>query len=67
MGFMKPQVYEGDYFEVDTSIGTEIVPCDMLGSSEPCFPRASLESFLEGEPDEPDEPVESKHGWLARL
>lgn len=33
MAFMQPVVYEDDYFSVETEIGTEIVPADLLSPS----------------------------------
>ncbi len=30
MAFMQPQIYRAEYFKVDTSMGTEIVPCDVV-------------------------------------
>lgn len=66
MRFMQPQVYEGMFFEIDTSAGTEVVPADVVGRF--CLTPASVfTDYLEGKPLDPDEEVELKHGWLARM
>ncbi len=66
MSFMQPQVFEDDYFEVDTTIGTEIVPADLIGRTCATHVEALL-NYLEGKPLDPDEEVELKRGWLARM
>jgi hypothetical protein len=59
-GFMHPVIEQGNYYEVDTSFGMEIVPVDVAGDG------ATLESvrdYCEGEPLE----ITRKSGYLARL
>jgi hypothetical protein len=76
---MQPVIEYGDYFEVETSHGTEIVPADVVGAlphelghemnAETMFTDtwrelcAPLRYYLEGEPRE----VIRKTGWLARM
>lgn len=66
MSFMHPQVYEDDYFEIDTTAGTEIVPGDVIGRTCATHVEAFL-NYLEGSPLDPDEEIPVKHGWLARM
>ena len=68
MSFMKPQIYRGDYFEVDTSTGTEIVPADIVGGGRTAsIAVEALLNYLEGTPDDADGLIEIKRGWLARM
>ena len=68
MSFMNPQIYEGDYFEVDTSTGTEIVPADIVGGGRTAsIAVEALLNYLEGTPDDADELIDIKRGWLARM
>jgi hypothetical protein len=66
MAFMQKQVYVGTFFEVDTTTGVEVIPCDVAGIDVPCFPAEALQDYLEGAPMVTDEPCEVKEGWLAR-
>lgn len=66
MSFMQPQVYHDLYFEIETTIGTEIVPADVIGRTCATDVSAFLD-YLEGEPNDEDELVEVKEGWLARM
>ncbi len=66
MSFMQPQIYRADYLKVNTSIGTEIVPCDVIGRTMNVHIDALL-NYLEGTPDDPDELYEVSTGYLARL
>lgn len=66
MSFMQPQVYKGEYFQVNTSAGTEIVPADVIGRTMNVHVDALL-NYLEGRPDDPDEVCEVHSGWLARM
>lgn len=61
---MEPEVYFSDYYEVETVCGTEIIPADVLRGVEKA---GDLDGFLEGEPLDPDEPIEAREGWLYRL
>lgn len=63
---LQPQVYEGDYFEVETTHGTEIVPTDVIGRTVDTHVEALL-GYLEGKPNDPEQTCEVKTGWLARL
>jgi hypothetical protein len=65
-GFMKPVVYQGGYFEIDTTQGIQIVPDDVLGWTTPTVAK-EFDNYIEGEPLDPDEVIEHKTGWLARL
>lgn len=66
MSFMKPQIYQGRYFQVNTSAGLETVPCDVVGSRGLARPDDML-AFLEGVPDDPSETIQSEYGWIARM
>lgn len=64
--FMRPYIEHGDYFKVNTSAGTEIVPCDVIGRTMNVHVDALL-NYLEGTPDDPEELCEVQTGWLARM
>ncbi|MNK49863.1 hypothetical protein D3C87_687280 [compost metagenome] len=66
MAIMKPQVYQGDYFAVNTSQGTEVVTADDVGRTCATHVEALL-NYLSGTPDDADELCELKNGWLARM
>lgn len=66
MSFMQQQIYHGGYFAVDTTSGTEIVPDDLIGRTVGTHVEAFL-NYLEGKPVDPEEVVEHKTGWLARM
>lgn len=66
MAHLKPYVYFGGYFEVETSVGTEVVTADDIGRSMSVHVDALL-NYLEGTPVNSDEVVEHKMGWLARM
>lgn len=77
MSFMKPEIWQCQYYEVETTHGTEIVPvevCGVLDCSElseddydsHVWPDLLIEHFgdyIEGEPHN----AELKTGWLYRL
>lgn len=78
MGFMKPVVFHDEYFECETSMGTWIVPIDLVKRPEnlavgriicpeddPEFDAvfADVSQFVEGTIDS----LELKSGWLARM
>lgn len=66
MAFMQPYVYRADYFVVETSIGSEIVPADVIGRT--CATAAeAFADYCEGSIVDPDECVPIKNGFLARL
>jgi hypothetical protein len=80
--FMKPHIEHGDYFEVETSNGTEIVPADVVrlpfavvhaagGYFHPDETGAA-EFALVAKAMQPYtacgiERIEPKRGWLARM
>lgn len=66
MSFMKPQIYRGGYFAVETSDGTEIVPADVIGRTMGTAGEA-FENYVSGHILDTDECVEHKEGWLARM
>jgi hypothetical protein len=73
--FMQPVIYFGDYYEVETNNGTEIVPYDIAGKILPseeyysdmdeAWPdiESEIAQYVEGKPVS----VEPKSDWLARL
>lgn len=64
--FMKPQVYKGQYFAVETTEGTEFVPSDVIGRTVGTAAEA-FENYVKGNIEDPDECIECKSGWLARM
>lgn len=66
MGFMQKQVYFGQYFSVDTTEGTEIVPVDDIGRTVSTHVEALL-NYLQGNPLNDDELCEVQEGWLGRM
>lgn len=66
--FMQPAIDNAGYFLVETSIGTECVPADVIGHFRQggIVARAFTE-YVEGEVNEPDLGVEYHFGWIARL
>jgi hypothetical protein len=65
--FLRPSIEHGEYFQVNTSAGTEVVPADVLSLRVEAVQASVLRDYLEGAPDDPDEIIERKTGWLARL
>lgn len=69
---MKPEVYEGYAFEVETLVGTECVPLlSVFYKHEPedplAFPAETFTDYLEGEPCDLAEYIDAEQGWLARI
>jgi hypothetical protein len=68
--FMVPSIEHGDYFKVETSAGTEIIPADVVGM--PGSP-ADFRDYCEGEilidDDIPlsEQIPERQTGYLARM
>jgi len=74
--FMKPEIYQGEAYEVDGSGGITVVPFDLVGDlglvvgesmdeDDESFKlaAAALKDFVEGEIWR----IELSEGWLARL
>lgn len=57
MAFMEPDIVFGEWYEVETTHGTEWVPADLGGPD-------SLQDYCEGTIQEVKGPIE---GWGARL
>lgn len=66
MAFMQPQVYFGEYFAVETTAGTEIVPEYMVNRTADVTGEDLL-NYLEGKPCDSEANLERKEGWLARM
>lgn len=64
--FMQPYVEYCQYFEVETTCGTEIVPADIIGRTVGTAAEA-FENYVEGRILDTDECLECKTGWLARM
>jgi hypothetical protein len=64
---MQPQVYQGEFFRVNTSAGTETVPADVLSLRVGGVEASILADYLEGTPDDPQEIIPTESGWLARM
>jgi len=65
--FMQPQVSEMTMFHVETTMGTECIPIDVVGSD---VSDAKLAGYLEGEPyfdDDDNIDLERMTGWYARF
>jgi hypothetical protein len=69
-GFMEPEVYETDYILIDTNIGTECIPADVVD-----YQPSEEDQDSEEIPDELRDYVEGnemysierKHGWVGRM
>lgn len=66
MAHLKPEIFQGGFFEVETTQGSEVVPDYLIGRTMSVHVEALL-NYLEGTPLEPDELAEHKTGWLARM
>lgn len=66
MSFMQKQIYQGGFFEIDTTHGIEIVPSDIIGQTVSTDVSAFLD-YLEGTPLNDDEVIEYQYGVLARM
>lgn len=64
MSFMAPTIEHGQYYAIETTEGTEIIPLDVCGIVET---SADLAEYLQGEPDEPEEQPAACSGWLWRM
>lgn len=64
--FMKPEIYKGWYFRVETTAGIEVVPAHACGRTCATHVEALL-NYLEGKPLDSDELIVAEDGWLARL
>src|SRR5882672_10415185 len=63
--FMQPEVYYGEYFEVEANHGEcNILPVDVESGARV---NGDLSDYIEGRVDAPFAPVERKSGWLARM
>ena len=65
--FLRPVIEHGEYFEVETSIGTEIVPADAVSRLTETVFVGFLLNYLEGQPLDDCAELERKTGWLARM
>lgn len=65
MSFMQPVVYQSDYFAIETTHGTEIVPCDLVCRG--AITTSKLADYLEGKPLNPEEIVVASPGWVGRM
>lgn len=61
--FMKPVLYKGQWYDVETNVGTECVPADVCGLVDKV---SDLRDYLEGKPEE-DQELVLESGWLCRL
>ena len=66
MSFMQPQIYAGQFFRIETTAGTEIVPADDIGRTCGTDVSAFL-NYLEGTPLDDDAIIDIEDGWLARI
>lgn len=63
--FMQPVIEQSEYFSVETSIGTEIIPADLIGL-ENCT-DGELREYLEGAPVSPNGVAYRISGYVARM
>ncbi len=63
MSFMSPEVYETDYWHIETDDGTYIVPLDVETNPE------KLQMYVAGRMavPTPEDSVTREHGWVGRL
>lgn len=66
MSFLKPEIYYGTYFAVETSHGTEIVPGHMFTRTVATNSDAFAD-YVEGKILDTDELIPVSEGWLIRL
>lgn len=70
MSFMQREVYEADYYELDTTQGVVTIPCDAVMGHSPAgaVSVGELALYVQGEPFlDPSFVIEPEHGWIARL
>lgn len=65
MSFMQPVVVYGEYFEVETTLGVEIVPADLVSGD--LVKAEDLTNWFSGRPLEPSSWLEKQSGYLARM
>jgi hypothetical protein len=64
--FLKPEICHGLYFRIITNMGAEIVPADVIGRT--CGTAAeAFAMYVEGAIGDPDECIECREGWFARM
>lgn len=61
---MKPEVFQGEYYRVETSEGAWIVPASDVGSVET---YSDLRDYVQGDIEAPDAVATLHKGWLCRL
>lgn len=61
---MQPVVYVGDFYRVETSEGSEIVPAELAYTPKTAD---DMRDYLQGEPDDIDAPIVKESGYLARM
>jgi hypothetical protein len=64
--FMRPYIERGEFFRVETTHGTEIIPADVIGRTVGTAAEA-FANYCEGSIVDPDECVAIESGYLARL
>ncbi len=64
--FMKPQIEKTDYWEVETTQGTCIIPTEVHGSTAVALDPQELGDYCLGDILS-EEPLTRKEGWLARM
>lgn len=64
--FMKPVIEKTDYWEVETTQGTCIIPTDVHGWTAVTLDPNELADYCLGDIED-SEPLSRKEGWLARM
>lgn len=67
--FMRPEVYKGTYYAVETTAGTEIVPTEVCGTFRPNEDDFVdfLTDYCEGDIDPDQTEPQRAEGYLYRL
>jgi hypothetical protein len=66
MSFMQKEIYEGYYYEIETTAGTEIVPSGVVGWRG-WMASKEAQQFCEGTIEKPEENIFPKFSWLGRM
>lgn len=61
MGFMRAEWYQTDYWRIETSAGTCIVPKDVESD------RSRLAPYVDVGTYDPDDDVYAESGWVGRM
>lgn len=63
---MQPVIEHAQYFQLETTAGTETIPADVIGRTVGTAAE-TFANYCEGSIVDPDECIECKTGWIARM